>query len=103
MNVSSYFKSSGQFFFFNDSDVYDTVRAFTLALAAGTDVSVYRVPFVAGPWDKIGVVGFRLRKDIVQEISMTEEADRLASLAEELSHLERAYVRAGRSESAVFA
>lgn len=100
---TNYFKVSDQFFFFNDKDMDDTVRAFDLALAAGTDLAVFKVPVVMGPWDKIGVVGYRLRAVILRELSLTTDTERLLFLQEELEHLDNAFVVAGRSESAVAA
>lgn len=103
MAHNSYFKISDNFFFFNDADMTDTVRAFNLALAAGTNVSVYRVPTVSGPWNKIGIVGYRMRGDILAELATTTDAERQLYLREELCHLDRAYVRAGQTEHLVAA
>ncbi len=93
--MRNYFKASGVHFFFNDNDADDTLRAFELADAVGTEVSMWKVPEHAGPWDRVGVIGHRLRGEILAELGVALEED-VELLTRELAMLDHEYLCVGR-------
>lgn len=98
--ITNYFRSQDNIFTFNDRDRVDTERAFDLARAGDATVCVFKVPKVHGPWDKVAIVGHRLRASITFDVKRTKDTDRLYWLQEELRNLDREYTNAGRTQVA---
>lgn len=86
--------------FFNDSKVVDTQAAYTKAMfaAGGTSnvVSLYKLPPNSGPWDRLGLCGFRRRGEIISDIASTDDPNELELREQELDRLDREYFANGR-------
>lgn len=86
--------------FFNGAKVTETQAAFDKALRLASNdtsrLSMYAVPFNAGPWDRIALIGHRLRGDILADIANTPDPLEAALLNDELDDLDNKYLNAGR-------
>ncbi len=97
MPNDSYFKTLiGTFHFFTTEDLSSVRRAFDAAKAICGVVSVFRVPAMSGPWDKLGVIGHRTRQQILGDMSSTKDRDELARLKRELDGVSQQYLKVGR-------
>lgn len=100
MKNNSYFVSVAakvpHYFFFNDRNEDDTLRAFQEAQTVSNNISVYQPPRNTGPWDRVGIIGHRRRGQILADMSRTAQSLELFFLKEELESLDRIYYEAGR-------
>lgn len=71
--MKNYFKVNGEFIVFDDTTLQGCQEAFKAAckLPVGR-MSMYRQPKFAGAWDSVGLVGYRARSEILQDIRLAE-------------------------------
>lgn len=97
MNLS-YFKSwSGNLFFFNPRSLHEVRAAYDAAMATQEVVSMYTVPSMSGPWDKLPVIGHRPRTMILKDLGSPESSEEREALELELDSLARRFSASGRT------
>lgn len=70
--VTNYFKTGNQITLFDDTTLSGTAAAYAAALVPPGKLSAWRQPQHNGPWETIGLVGYRKRADILQDIKMAK-------------------------------
>lgn len=88
------------FVFFNGMKVTETQEAYDRAmiLAGGNAnrLSLYQLPENGGPWDRLQIIGYRRRGEILAELSSTSSDQDRERLERELERLDRVYYSQGR-------
>lgn len=96
--MRNYFRAGRDRYFFFDGDCEtDTERVFELARATGLKLCVFAVPRYAGSWDRVPVIGYRRRGEILADLGMPSDAEHTQILTEELASLDALYSAAGRA------
>jgi hypothetical protein len=101
MTTTNYFvvrplEQPAQYVFFNDRSEDDTQRAFDEARAKSNNVAVHRPPRFAGAWDRVPVIGYRKRTDIIKDLRRTTDEVTKYWREQELEQLDALYFAAGR-------
>lgn len=88
--MRSYFKGpNGKLQFFDDGDLKSIRTAYDRSQAT----SVYTVPRISGPWDRVAIIGHRSRRQILADLIMypSDESlyDELTAISERYNEVDR--------------
>lgn len=96
--MRNYFKSkAGKLFFFTDGVPESIEDAYVDAVMLDEDISIYRVATVAGPWDGLSIIGFRTRAEVLRDMAIEEDDEKMECLAVELEAVNECFYSVGRT------
>ncbi len=65
--------TTAHFVVFDDTTLANTNAAFVEACQYNGHISVWRMPEFPGSWDSVGLIGYRMRSDILLDIRLSTQ------------------------------
>lgn len=99
--TNNYFRCAERLYFFVDTIPESIESAFEIASLTGETVTIFRPCPIAGPWDRLPIVGHRSRGAILKDIAAEEakesiDVGELLLLNEELKNYDNLFHSVGR-------